>query len=77
MPISEKKLRGMLEDKFSNANIEITDLAGDEDHYQVYICATEFAGLSMIEQHKLVMDALGGIVGTTLHALSIKTSTKK
>lgn len=77
MPISEKELKSMLEAKFKDADIQITDLAGDEDHYQVSISAIEFAGLSMIDQHKLVMDALCGIVGTTLHALSIKTSLKK
>ncbi|MCE2993562.1 MAG: BolA/IbaG family iron-sulfur metabolism protein [Candidatus Jidaibacter sp.] len=76
MPISEDKLRSLLEETFSDAEIEIKDLVGDRDHYEVSITSAAFSNVSKVQQHRLVMDSLGGIVGTTLHAISIKTYAK-
>jgi stress-induced morphogen len=76
MPISKEDLRHMLTSKFPDADLEIIALANDGDHYEVRIASAQFQGLNMLGQHRLVNQALQGIVGTTLHALSIKTSVK-
>ena len=73
MPISQVDLRGLLEEKFPNASIEIVDLAGDDDHYSVVITDKMFEGKTRIEQHKLVNRALGDVLGGTLHAMQLKT----
>lgn len=74
MPISQKDLNDILAKEFPEAKIEITDLAGDSDHYSVEISDKVFAGKTRVAQHKIVNEALKGILGTTLHALQIKTS---
>ena len=76
MPIAKEELEKMLKDSFSDADIEIVDLAGDNDHYEARIASAKFSGTSLVKQHKMVMEALGSIVGTQLHALSIKTKIK-
>lgn len=76
MPISKNELEIMLRNNFPDADIEILDLAGDNDHYEARIASAKFSGISLVKQHKMVMDALGSIVGTQLHALSIKTKIK-
>ena len=55
------------------ASVEITDLAGDGDHYAARVTAAQFAGLSRVRQHQLVYNALGGRMGGVLHALQLTT----
>ncbi|KAB7644101.1 BolA/IbaG family iron-sulfur metabolism protein [Polymorphobacter fuscus] len=55
------------------AVVEITDLAGDGDHYAARVTAAQFAGLSRVKQHQLVYNALGGRMGGALHALQLTT----
>lgn len=56
-----------------DAVIEITDLAGDGDHYAAIVTSNAFAGLSRVKQHQLVYNALGGRMGGALHALQLTT----
>ncbi len=55
------------------AVVEITDLAGDGDHYAAKVTAAQFAGLSRVKQHQMVYSALGGRMGGVLHALQLTT----
>ena len=50
------------------------DLAGDNDHWAARVTAPQFAGLSRVQQHKLVYEALGGRMGGELHALQLTTA---
>lgn len=56
------------------AQVEITDLAGDGDHYAARVTSAEFTGKSRVAQHKLVYEALGGRMGGALHALQLTTA---
>ncbi len=76
MAISEEKLRTLIIEKFPDADLEIIDLVGDHDHYQLSITSKQFSGKSMVTQHRLVNEALRGYLGDKLHALSIKTKAK-
>lgn len=75
MAIAEKDLRAKLETLFNPQAIEIIDTMGDQDHYAVTITSDLFFGKTRVQQHKMVYDHLGPLVGTTLHALSLKTKT--
>jgi stress-induced morphogen len=55
------------------AVVQITDLAGDGDHYAARVTAPQFAGLPRVKQHQLVYNALGGRMGGVLHALQLTT----
>ena len=56
------------------ALVEITDLAGDGDHYAARVTSAMFTGKSRVAQHKLVYEALGGRMGGALHALQLTTA---
>jgi len=64
-----------LRQSFPDAMIRVLDTTGGGDHFDVEIVALQFAGLSMIEQHRLVYDALGDKVGYEIHALGLRTRT--
>ncbi len=73
MPIEQHKLTKLIEEKFPNSKITIEDLAGDNDHYSIYIESSLFNGLSRIQQHQLVYKSLNGLMDKELHAMQLKT----
>ncbi|MEL7545575.1 MAG: BolA family transcriptional regulator [Pseudomonadota bacterium] len=73
MAMTRETLEGFLTEAFPNAEITLTDLAGDNDHWQAEIIAEEFAGRTRVAQHQMVYAALKGKMGGELHALALKT----
>jgi len=73
MPMTADDISTMIRTAIPDAQVEITDLAGDGDHYAAKVTSSSFAGLSRVKQHKSVYDALGGRMGGVLHALQLTT----
>ena len=57
-----------------DALIEITDLAGDGNHYAARVVSETFRGLPRVRQHQRVYESLGGRMGGELHALQLTTA---
>ena len=72
MPAAE--IESLIRTALPDAQVEITDLAGDGDHYAARVVSSAFAGLPRVKQHKLVYEALGGRMGGVLHALQLTTA---
>src|SRR5512133_634194 len=52
-------LEALLRDAFPEATeVRVTDRTGGGDHFQIEVTSPRFAGLSLVEQHRLVNDAL-------------------
>ena len=73
MSMSQSALEAALREGFPDAQIEVTDLAGDGDHYKARIVSPTFKGLTRVRQHQLVYQALKVRVGGELHALALET----
>ena len=73
MGMREEDLRAMIEAALPDAEVTITDLAGDNDHYAAHVVSAAFRGLTRVAQHKAVYAALGGRMGGELHALQLTT----
>ena len=74
MPISAGELESLIRTALPDAQVEITDLRGDGDHYAAHVVSPAFKGLTRVQQHKMVYDALGGGMGDALHALALQTA---
>ena len=74
MPMKAEDIESMIKEAMPDAEVEITDLAGDGDHYKARIVSSVFAGKSRVQQHQLVYGALKGKMGGELHALALETS---
>ena len=72
MPATE--IEALIRAALPDAQVAITDLAGDGDHYAAHVVSTAFAGKTRVAQHKLVYEALGGRMGGELHALQLTTA---
>ncbi|MDB5696342.1 MAG: Phosphoribosylformylglycinamidine synthase [Sphingomonas bacterium] len=68
------EIADMIRAALPDAEVEITDLAGDGDHYAARVISGAFAGLSRVKQHQAVYAALGGRMGGVLHALQLTTA---
>jgi stress-induced morphogen len=75
MAMPAQEIEDMIRAALPDAVIEITDLAGDGDHYAARVVSESFRGASRVKQHKAVYDALGGRMGGVLHALQLTTAT--
>ena len=73
MAMDLKEIEKYIKEAMPDAVIDIKDLAGDGNHYSATITSSQFAGISNIEQHKMVYNSLKGKMGNELHALAIKT----
>ena len=73
MSLKLEEIKNLIKESMPDAEITITDLAGDNNHYSATIKSKVFVGKSKIEQHKLVYKALKGKMGNELHALALNT----
>ena len=74
MAMAATEIEAMIRAALPDAEVAITDLAGDGNHYAARVTSSSFAGKSRVAQHKLVYDALGGRMGGELHALQLTTA---
>lgn len=76
MPMPAREIETLIKQAFPDAEVTITDLAGDNDHYAAMVKSQAFKGKNRVQQHQMVYDALKGRMGGVLHALSLQTSVK-
>jgi stress-induced morphogen len=75
MAMPAHEIEALIRAAIPGAVVEITDLAGDGDHYAARVISESFAGMPRIKQHQAVYAALGGRMGGALHALQLTTAT--
>ncbi len=73
MAMEATEIERLLKEAFPSAQVEITDLRGDGDHYAATVVADEFRGLNRVQQQRAVYAALKGRMGGELHALALTT----
>jgi stress-induced morphogen len=72
---STDRLRTLLTGAFPEAGeLRVEDRTGGGDHFQVVVASPRFTGLSLVDQHRLVYDALAEpLADGTIHELRIRT----
>ncbi len=73
--MSVERLVDLLERAFPDAvDLDVVDRLQTGDHFQVRVKAPRFNGLSLVDQHRLVYDALAApLADGTIHELRIRT----
>jgi stress-induced morphogen len=74
MPMEAQEIAGLIRQGIPDAEVEMTDLAGDGDHWAARVVAESFRGVSRVERTRRVYAALGGRMGGVLHALQLTTA---
>jgi stress-induced morphogen len=73
MAMAAAEIEALIREGIPDAQVEITDLAGDGDHYAARVVSESFRGLPRVRQHQAVYAALQGRMGGVLHALQLTT----
>ena len=74
--ISPDQVAAMIKANLPDAEVEVQDLTGGGDHYQVAVVSSAFAGRSLVQQHQLVYGAVREAMSSeAIHALALKTYT--
>jgi stress-induced morphogen len=68
-------IRTLLTHAFPDAAaVEVQDRTGTGDHFQVTVVSSAFDGISLLDQHRRVNDALAApLADGSIHELRIKT----
>ncbi|MBE9247920.1 BolA family transcriptional regulator [Dolichospermum sp. LEGE 00240] len=74
--ISPQQVEAMIKAEMPDAQVQVQDLTGGGDHYQVTVVSSQFADKGLVQQHQLVYSALQEAMSTeAIHALALKTYT--
>jgi stress-induced morphogen len=69
------EVKELIERALPGAEVEVVDETGSADHLRATVSAPQFAGLSRLDQHRLVRSAVQERMDDgSIHALSLKTS---
>ena len=71
--MNAQEIERLIKATLPDAEIAITDLRGDGDHYAARVASAAFKGKTRIQQHQMVYKALQGNMGDALHALALQT----
>ena len=74
MPMAAQDIERLIRESIPDAEVTITDLRGDGDHYAARVVSATFAGMPRVRQHQRVYAALGSRMGGELHALQLTTA---
>jgi len=80
MAMQADEIKALIQEAFPTAEITITDLAGDGNHYAAEVVAEEFAGKNRVQQQRMVYASLKGKMDGShgeLHALALTTKVKE
>jgi len=72
--VSPDEIRQRIEAALPGARAEVSTFRG-ADHFEALVEAPQFAGKTLVEQHRMVYDAVGELLGDAIHALALKTKT--
>jgi acid stress-induced BolA-like protein IbaG/YrbA len=72
--ISPQQVEEMIKAGLPDAQVQVQDLTGGGDHYQVTVVSSQFADKRLVQQHQLVYSALQQALSSeAIHALALKT----
>ena len=74
--VSPDQVAEMIKVGLPDAQVQVQDLTGTRDHYQVVVVSSEFEGKRLVQQHQLVYGTLRQAMSSeAIHALTMKTYT--
>lgn len=74
--VSPGQVEAMIKAGLPDAQVQVQDLTGGGDHYQVVVVSSQFEGKGLVQRHQIVYRTLQQAMSSeAIHALSMKTLT--
>lgn len=71
--IMPEEVRQMIMAGLPSAEVDVRDMTGTADHFEITVTAATFKGKTLIEQHQMVFSLLGDEMDRRIHAVQLKT----
>ena len=71
--ISMDEIKKMIRGALPDARVEVSDMTGGGDHFEISVVSKHFAGKSLMEQHKMIFSILESEMDRRIHAVKLKT----
>lgn len=76
--ITQDEIQSLIHQALPDAVVESHDRTGTRDHYNIRVRSHAFAGKPLLDQHRMIYDALGGALKDgRLHAIELRTEAKE
>lgn len=69
-----EKIKLVVEEKMPGSRVQVKDLTGTSDHFELTVISKVFEGKGLVDRHRMIYALFGEEMGG-IHALSIKTFT--
>jgi BolA protein len=73
----QKQIKEIIIKALPNAKIYLNEPKNDGKHFEAIVIDESFEGMSLVAQHKTIMNPLKVVFATTLHAFALNTYTPK
>ncbi len=74
--VTSEQIESMIQAEIPDAQVQVNDLTGGGDHFEVTVISSAFEGRSLVQQHQLVYQAVQAAMSSeAIHALALKTYT--
>ena len=71
--ITTDEIKKMIEAVIPGAQVRVSDMTGTGDHFEIHVASSAFKDRTLLEQHKMVFDALEREMDNRIHAAQLKT----
>lgn len=68
-----ESIEKLIKTALPDAQVEARDMTGGGDHFEVSVKSEAFRNKSILNQHRLIYNALGDAMNGPIHALKINT----
>lgn len=73
--ITPDEIQKRISEALPGSQVEVRDMTGGGDHYDVTVVAEQFEGKAPVARHRMVYAPLQDVLGGALHALKLETRT--
>lgn len=74
--VSSEQVVTMIQAGLPDAQVQVNDLTGGGDHFEVTVVSADFQGRTLVQQHQMVYRAVQTAMSSeAIHALALKTYT--
>ena len=76
--ITHDEIETLIRQALPDALVETQDRTGTRDHYNIHVRSQAFSGKPLLDQHRMIYDALGGALKDgRLHAIELRTQLRE
>lgn len=75
--IAKEEIIAKIQEAIPDAEVQVQDLTGTQDHYKAWVISESFEGKTLIARHRMIYAALAEEMKGPIHALTLEVFTPR